>query len=47
MLLFILIVVLEMLVCAFRGTKKNAIRLLCNICSVLIAGGLTWLFFIL
>ena len=47
MLLFILIVVLEMLVCAFRGTKKNVIRLVCNICSVLIAGGLTWLFFIL
>ena len=47
MLLFILIVVLEMLVCSFRGTKKNVIRLVCNICSILIAGGLTWLFFIL
>nr|MCR5427942.1 hypothetical protein [Lachnospiraceae bacterium] len=43
MLLFVLTVMIEMLVCAFRGVKKNLIRLLCNIISALAAGGITLL----
>ena len=43
MLLFIITVMIEMIVCAFRGTKKNFLRLLCNIVSAAIAAGITYL----
>ncbi len=43
MILFILIILLEMLVYSLRGTKKNIIRLLCNIGSAILAGGITFL----
>ena len=43
MLLFIFTVMIEMIVCAFRGTKKNFLRLLCNIGSAAAAAGITYL----
>ena len=43
MLLFIITVMIEMIVCAFRGTKKNFLRLICNIVSAAIAAGITYL----
>ncbi len=41
MILFILIIIAEMLICAFRSTRKNIVRLICNIGSVLLAGVIT------
>ena len=43
MLLFIFTVMIEMIVCAFRGTKKNFLRLFCNLASAAAAAGITYL----
>ena len=43
MLVFVLIVLLEMLISSFRGTKTNIARLIGNIASVLVAGGITFI----
>lgn len=40
MILFILIVIAEILICAFRSTRKNIVRLICNVGSVLLAGAI-------
>ena len=41
MILFILIIIAELLFCAFRSTRKNIVRLICNIASVILAGAVT------
>ncbi|MCR5325069.1 MAG: hypothetical protein K6E85_17570 [Lachnospiraceae bacterium] len=43
MILFILIIIVEMLICAFRSTKKNTVRLICNVASALLAGAITFI----
>ncbi|MCR5331226.1 MAG: hypothetical protein K6E62_08565 [Lachnospiraceae bacterium] len=47
MILFFIIIIAEMLICAFRSNKKNTIRLICTAGSAIIAGGITFLCFAL
>ena len=46
MILFILIVVAEMLICAFRSTRKNTVRLICNVGSVILSGAIILIMYV-